>query len=411
MPHPRLASLARLVRHVRRDETGVISLLTVFVLLGLTMLLLAMINIAKQIDGKVRCQNAVDAATRSAASTVARGMNAVAFANHLEADVFAIASLLYALEGTDTPWTPQYAPLRPLFEQMLAERAVSTFRSEVILLTPRLASRTMREIARRHGLRQTALESEQQSGAAGTGTSSYATVLWGIKETDDEYPELPIDDLELVPSGRTAEAIQQRNQMARRNLRAWLGELGNALQARQLRMPTGLPQRARDRLDQLLDVEFPSTNIPALLAVDGENPQWMQFLGIVYGQHVSEMAPRMYRNPLRNTADAVAFAQARVFVPVRRYRWSVGRYVEDDGTVVESLGWITRRTEPNGTTSESDNYDNWPQAWDTFNQNWTAQLVPATWTSVPKMLSSSQGVRMPSLNGVPSEQFQLLNTH
>jgi len=411
MPHPCRTSLAQLVRHVRRDESGVISLLTVFVLLGLTMMLLAMINIAKQIDAKVRRQNAVDAATRSAASTVARGMNAVAFANHLEADVFAIAALLSALEGTDTPWTGQYAPLRSLFDQMLAERAVSAFRTDVILQTPRLASRTMREIARRHGLKQTALETEQQSGAAGTGTSTFATVLWGTKETDDEYPELPIDDLELFPTSRTFEAILRRNEIARRNLSSWIGELGNALEARQLPMPPGLPQRARDRLDELLDVIYPSANVPALLAMDGENPRNLQYLGIVYGAHVSEMAPRMYRNPLRNNADAVAFAQARVFLPVHRYRWSTGRSVRDDGTVVESLGWITRITSPDGAVSESNNYDGWPQTWDTFSQNWTAQLVPATWTSIPQMLSSSQGVRMPNLGGVSSEQFQRLNTH
>src|SRR5690349_14185596 len=118
-----LRSLPRIVRHVRHNEEGVITLLSVFVLLGLTMILLGMINVARQIDAKVRRQNAADAGTRSAAGVVARGMNAVAFANHLEADVFAIAAFLYGLEGSDTPWTAQYAPLRPLFDQMLAERA------------------------------------------------------------------------------------------------------------------------------------------------------------------------------------------------------------------------------------------------------------------------------------------------
>ena len=414
MLHPRLASLARLVRHVRRDETGVISLLTVFVLLGLTMLLLAMINIAKQIDGKVRRQNAVDAATRSAASSIARSMNAIAFANYLEADVFAIASLLYGLEGTETPWTAQYAPLRPLFDQMLAERAVSLFRSEVILRAPDLSQRTMREILRRHGIRQQALEAEQTGGAAGISSSTFQGTVFAEMDNVDATAgawSLPVEDLEQIPSPRMIEAVQWRDRMARQCLGSWIAELQRALDARQLRMPSGLTTRAWSRLNELLETHFPNANIPALIGAMGADPLQFQFVGFAYGPHVSEVAPRMYRNPVRTNADAVVFAEARVFVPRSRYRWWTGRYVRDDGALVESLGWITRITTPEGTVTESDNRDGWPQAWDTFNQNWTAQLVPATSRKIPAFLSSGQAGRVPNLGATAAEQFQLLNTH
>lgn len=405
-------SLRQLVRHVRRNEDGVITLLTVFVLLGLTMILLGMINVARQIDAKIRRQNAADAGTRSAAGIVARGMNGVAFANRLEADVFAIAALLHGLEGTDTPWTAQYAPLKPVFEQMLAERAVSQFRSDLILMTPRIAGRTMREIARRHGIPQSALQAEEAAGAAGAAASDFSATFWGWKDLNDDVPKLPIDDLELVPSSRVVQAVARRNGMARGNLGSWLRELRSALTARQLPMPPGLVNRANDRLDELLDVLYPQANVPALLNNEAQNSlRLFRYIGVVHGRQIGEMAPKMYRNPLQSTADGIAFAEARVFIPLRRYQWSTGRYIRDDGAIVEQLGWITRITSPNGNITESDNYDNWPQQWDTFNQNWTAQLVPATASEMARLLNATTNARLPSLSGLTPEQFHLLNTH
>ena len=75
-----------------RDERGTISILTVFVLLMFTMLLMMLFNVARQFDDKVRMQNAADSATYSGGAVLARGMNAIAFTNHLEADVFAITA-------------------------------------------------------------------------------------------------------------------------------------------------------------------------------------------------------------------------------------------------------------------------------------------------------------------------------
>ena len=84
----------RRARSVHRDQDGTISILSVFVMLVFTMLLMLLFNVAKQFDDKVRMQNAADAAAYSGGSVLARGMNAIAFSNHLEADVFAVTAFL-----------------------------------------------------------------------------------------------------------------------------------------------------------------------------------------------------------------------------------------------------------------------------------------------------------------------------
>ncbi|MEO1998178.1 MAG: Tad domain-containing protein, partial [Planctomycetaceae bacterium] len=84
---------------VHSDERGTISILTVFTLLMFTMLLIMIINVATHVDDKLKMQNAADAAAYSGGLVLSRGMNAVAFSNHLLCDVFAITA--YLREGRD----------------------------------------------------------------------------------------------------------------------------------------------------------------------------------------------------------------------------------------------------------------------------------------------------------------------
>jgi hypothetical protein len=403
--------VASLVRHLRRNEDGVISIVTVFVLLGLTMTLLGMINIARQIDAKVRRQNAVDAATRSAAGNIARGMNAVAFANHLEADAFAIAALLYGLEGTDTPWTAQYAPLRPVFEQMLAERAISEFRWDVILTTPLAAQYAMGEMARRHGLRQSDLASEQQSGAPGDGASSLSGVLWSSDATavassssfNPRTRDLPVIDVDhdgVVSVAERGMAESQRNSHASRCLSFWLTELDQAFQNLQQPMPANIRSRSRERLSSLLNDVFPAMNLPAVTRASGERADDLDFIGVVYGQHRFQMAPRMYRNPLEATSTALAYAQARVFLPRSR---------------LQCCPWIITYTDADGRQHEVTNTDGWPESTNTFNQNWSVQLVPARSSGLLDVLQTPPdtmpGLLLPNLQGLTPSEFQAINTH
>src|SRR5947207_15891325 len=79
---------------LHRDERGSISLATVFALLLLTMLLGMVINVGRQVDNKVKLQNAADAATYSGGVVLARGMNSLAFSNHMLTEVFAVTGFM-----------------------------------------------------------------------------------------------------------------------------------------------------------------------------------------------------------------------------------------------------------------------------------------------------------------------------
>lgn len=86
-------------RTLHRDERGTISILSVIVLLLLTMVLGMILNVGEQIDDKIKMQNSVDAATYSSGVVLARGLNTIAFTNHLLSETFALTA--YFREGRD----------------------------------------------------------------------------------------------------------------------------------------------------------------------------------------------------------------------------------------------------------------------------------------------------------------------
>src|SRR5437773_11746284 len=79
---------------MHRDESGSISLATVVALLLLTMLLGMVINVGRQIDNKVKLQNTADTATYSGGVLLARGMNSLAYTNHMLTEVFALTAFM-----------------------------------------------------------------------------------------------------------------------------------------------------------------------------------------------------------------------------------------------------------------------------------------------------------------------------
>lgn len=87
------ARLARL-RGLHHDERGVLSVMSLIFILALAMLLGMIINVGQHVDDKLKMQNAADAATYSSTVVLARGMNAVAFSNHLLCDTFALTAFL-----------------------------------------------------------------------------------------------------------------------------------------------------------------------------------------------------------------------------------------------------------------------------------------------------------------------------
>jgi hypothetical protein len=92
-PAARLASLPG-------DERGVISIMSVVTIFVLTIVLGMVINAGRQVDEKIRMQNAADAATYSGAVVMARGYNALAFSNHVEAEVFALTAYFRTAKST-----------------------------------------------------------------------------------------------------------------------------------------------------------------------------------------------------------------------------------------------------------------------------------------------------------------------
>ena len=79
---------------MHRDQRGTISIVSVFTALLLIMLLGMVMNVGRQVDGKLRMQNAADAATYSGGVVLARAMNTVVFTNHMLCDVFAVTAFM-----------------------------------------------------------------------------------------------------------------------------------------------------------------------------------------------------------------------------------------------------------------------------------------------------------------------------
>src|SRR5579862_3829234 len=82
------------INRLHRDERGSMSIVSVFAVLFLAMLLGMVMNAGRDVDGKIRMQNAADSAAYSGGIVLARGMNTLAFTNHLLCDVFAVTAFL-----------------------------------------------------------------------------------------------------------------------------------------------------------------------------------------------------------------------------------------------------------------------------------------------------------------------------
>ena len=76
-------------------------MVTLLTVLMLAFMLGMILNVCFQADGKVRMQNSADAATYSSGVVMARGMNSLAFTNHLLCDVFALTAFLREGEKND----------------------------------------------------------------------------------------------------------------------------------------------------------------------------------------------------------------------------------------------------------------------------------------------------------------------
>jgi hypothetical protein len=390
-PPREVARAAARVRRLDGDQRGSITIVSVFAAMLLTMLLGMVMNVGRQVDGKIRMQNAADASAYSGGLVLARGMNTLAFTNHLLFDVFAMTAFMReAQEGNAASYVPeileawnqigpvfQQAPfpkfqrlggaiiekvpreqrltdafsawaaaasaqILPLLEEILAQEMIPQFQRAVVVATPDMAQAASREVARLHGNPQ-------------RGRGPMLGVLWrtwGVPvggASDTALRTLPVVDpvwdYGTVPGDHLSTAIEQREEHSHRYLGIWNNRAMSFFDRYAKMSQFGVLWRGFTcgQLKKLLEVEYPSSNLPMVIRAEEEDiadstthlQQHFSFLGVTYWQELPGMMPRLFRDP--SSGDALAYAEVRMFIPQRRLVW---RNVTPDGGGGISIGGI-----------------------------------------------------------------------
>lgn len=337
----------------------------------------------------------------------------------------------------------------PVFEQILAEQRITEYQRAVVRTTPQTAQAAAEEVARRHGQawpRRTALHG----------------CLWRTDGTTVESSDvyfsrlLPVVDpmTDDIPGWEryAADARAQRFVLAHGYLRDWNDEslplfdqfVKMSQFASLWRIFTG------GHLQKLLNEDYPDTNLPfqiltrpdEICDMNGHLEQYYMLVGVVYRAKMSDRIPGVFRNPV--DPDTTAYAQAMVFVPRRRLiKFWPADFCERSastrtgipgqglGTGMPPVPPIPPRPPqpqpPNGnepSPSEEmepivvrQNVRYHPEEWSLINQNWTAQLVPATAGRIPWILSSPPGdclssaFNLPALGEMSIEEFLWISNH
>lgn len=354
------------------DQSGSISIASVFAVLCLAFLLGMVMNSSLQVDQKVKMQNAADAATHSGAVVLARSMNTLAFTNHLLCDTFALTAFMRAahsrqaeslspsildnwerigpaLAGSEFPkfadlgvaigdkvrherelvrrfsdWAAAASELMlPVLEETLAQQRITEFQRAVVRTTPQTAQAATDEVARRHGQawpRRTALQG-----------CLWRTDGTAVAASDvDQSRLLPVVDpmADAVAGWQryVDDARRQRFELAHGYLRAWDKESMELFDGYVKMSQFGSLWRTftGGHLQKLLHVDYPDTNLPFQILTPPEDSvdrnDYLEYhhmvIGVVYRTKMSDRIPGMFRNPV--APDTMAYAQAMVFVPRQR---------------------------------------------------------------------------------------------
>jgi hypothetical protein len=367
-------------RRLHRDERGTISIISVFAVMLLTMLLGMIINVGRQIDGKIKMQNAADASAYSGGVVLARGMNTLAFTNHLLSDVFAMTAFMReARDRNSEKYVPEilaaWAKIGPIFqdggrrsgytkfailgaaitqkvpreqelvrsfnvwaaacseftlplmEGILQEELIPQFQRAVVVSTPQLAQIATAEVARRHGLSSPARGQLQ-------------CVLWrtaidpvggGSESARRTLPVVdPIMDMTAEQAQYQSTARHRRDELAHAYLRDWNDQVLRFFdyEAKMCQFAGLWRGFTCGYLDELLTKEYPDRNLPHVIRTEGseivdtnrELEQDFMFLGVAYWPHLKETMPGLFRNP--TDGDAMAFSQIMLFAPAPRLAWA-----------------------------------------------------------------------------------------
>jgi hypothetical protein len=376
--------LLRLPALVHREERGTIGIVSLFGLLLLVILLGMVMNAGRQVDQKIKMQNAADAATQSGGVVLTRSMNTLAFTNHLLCDVFALTA--YMREARDrqaeslTPqilddWalvgpfmaTSEYPPfaelgqaiteknvperelvrtfgewaaaasemMLPVLEDILANHRIPEFQRALVQTTPGLAQAAMQEVAERHGAAW-----PRPARLSGALWRTSVNVVGGAAEA--ERRTLPVVDPELdaVPEQELYinDARRQRASLAHTYLEHWNNESLQVfdIDGKMSQFSNLWRIRTCGHLNRLLDEEYPRTNLlfqirTPVNRIDRLNAHLEQdfmFVGVVYRDKLPDLIPGIFRNPVG--ADTQAYAQISMYVPRRRLIW-----VQRDGGVFD----------------------------------------------------------------------------
>lgn len=432
-----LRTLCELPANLHRDESGALSILTVFMMFVFTILLMMIVNIASHTDDKLRMQNAADAAAYSGGVVLARGMNAIAFSNHLLADVLGVTAFLRE-ERDKNNASATYA--LPIFEHILKEELISQFQQSVVENIPNLAQQTTDEVAWRHGLTAKNIQNleigssllpSKRSKQLGALWKSNAILVGQPDEADPLQRSLPVidpsplhEDFNTIPNANLylERAIEERKMWATYYWERWtwkkaqkFGQNANLLQVGDSNDST----TSENYLEEILD-EYPKSNLPMLLrgtetgislseiyeqgnvtATNQHLEKNYQFVSAVYRKHIDERAPGVFKNKLKPHSDAMTFAQVTLFAPAPRYRERP--HQTNTNSNQQTSEWI----------SEGDPKIGWPIDWDSWNQNWSIQLAPATLSTLPKVLGASPGksVTPTNLGDLTIHDLKQINTH
>ena len=382
----------RLACSVHENQSGSISLVSVFGLLLLVMLLGMVMNSGQQIDEKIKQQNTVDAATYSGGVVLARSMNTLAFTNHLLSDVFALTAFLR--EGRDQStnlfpeeildnWEkmaptlsnsefPKFAELGPaieakvprerevvrtysawvaaasesflpVMESILEQRAIPQFQRSLIAATPRMAQTAISRVAQRH--------SDSWPRPATLSAALWRTVGEPVGgQLEGRRSTLPVVDPLLGQEPDQARYLQRARQdrdgLAHRYLNDWNNETMVVFDYYAKMSQFGNLWRifTCGQLRYLLEEEYPDDNLPFMLRDIGSQAGSLntqlekdyQFVGTLYRQPVPNKIPGIFTNP--QASDDVTYAQLMLFVPRGRLIWWHANQNGPDGESIPQGG-------------------------------------------------------------------------
>jgi len=299
--------------HLHRDQRGTISIISVFAVMLLTMLLGMVMNVGRQVDGKIRMQNAADAATYSGTVVLARGMNTLAFTNHLLSDVFALTAFMreardqnsqtfvpgilaaWRNEATEFSSSPfgkfarlgsaigQKVPLEqemvdtyavwssaaserilPMLEEILADEMIPQYQRAVVEAFPDIAQTAAMETARRNGVPD--LGRGEMSGALWRASGQ---PVGGDHELAD--PTFPVVDPVLGTMPNQAEYVARARDHRRRLAKVYLARWNNQsmymfdYEGQMSQFGNLWRSFTCGYLEDLLEVEYPDRNLPMQL--------------------------------------------------------------------------------------------------------------------------------------------------